>query len=309
MGSPPGNLSTLRARTIGGLDLAKGDPTKTVFIAGSGRSGTTWLSNLVNHDASYRLVFEPFHPGKVPDIRGWSSKQYLRPEDRRQEFLQPARRVLAGEVQNGWTERGGAFVARRRIVKDIRANLLLGWMARNFPGMPIVLLIRHPCAVVLSRLALGWRDNLDEVMRQDDLVEDHLLPVGEEILAARDPFERHLYLWCIDNYVPLKQFAPGGIHTLFYENLVRNPEAELRKLFGFVGRNFDERVLGKLDRPSFTSRKEGRSVDGWRSRVGAERIGRAREILRPFGLDRLYGADDAPNPEGALSLTRGGGPP
>ena len=290
-------------RLLGGLDLARGDHTETVFLAGSGRSGTTWLSGLVNHDSGYRQVFEPFHPGKVEDFRGFGNKQYLRPGDRREEFLEPARKAVTGQLRSGWTDRGGALVVRRRLVKDIRANLLLGWLAENFPGMPIVLLMRHPCAVVSSRLALGWRENLDEAMGQGDLVEDHLLPVEERIRAARDPFERHLFLWCIDNHVPLRQFSPGAIHLCFYENLVLDPEPELRRLFAFVGRDFDDGVLGKLGRPSFTSRwGERPSVDGWRSRVSGERLEGAVEVLGLFGLDRVYGAGPMPDTAGALDL-------
>lgn len=66
-----------------GVDLAKGDHRRTVLIAGTGRSGTTWLSGLVNHDRRYRDVFEPFNPGKVEAFRGFRSKQYLRPGARR----------------------------------------------------------------------------------------------------------------------------------------------------------------------------------------------------------------------------------
>jgi len=290
-------------RLLGGLDLARGNHTETVFLAGSGRSGTTWLSGLVNHDSGYRQVFEPFHPGRVEDFRGFGSKQYLRPWDRRERFLAPARKAVTGGLRSGWTDRGGALVSRRRLVKDIRANLLLGWLAENFPGMPIVLLMRHPCAVVASRLALGWRDNLDETIAQEDLVEDHLLPVEERVRAARDPFERHLFLWCIDNHVPLRQLSPGAVHLCFYENLVLDPEPELRRLFAFVGRDFDDGVLGKLARPSFTSRQGERpSVDGWRSRVSAAQLAKAGEILGLFGLDRVYGPGPMPDPAGALAL-------
>lgn len=290
-------------RLVGGLDLAAGDHTKTVFLAGSGRSGTTWLSGLLNHDSRYRLIFEPFHPGKVAGFRPFASKQYLRPGDRREAFLGPAREVVTGRLRSGWADRGGALVARRRLVKEIRANLLLGWLSESFPGMPIVLLVRHPCAVVASRLALGWRDNLDETMAQGDLVADHLLPVEEHIRAARDPFERHLFVWCIDNHVPLRQFRPGAIHLCFYENLVLDPEPELRRLFRFVGRHYDEGVLSKLGRPSPTSRRGGApSLDGWRELVGGDRLGRTLEILGLFGLDGVYGAGAMPNPAGALAL-------
>lgn len=297
---------------MGGLhvDLARGDPGKTVFLAGTGRSGTTWLAGLINHDQSYRNVFEPFHPGKVEAFRGFKSKQYLRPDDSREEFLAPARRVLSGETRSRWTDRGGAFLAHRRLVKDVRANLLLGWMAENFPKMPIVLLMRHPGAVVSSRLALGWRDNLSETMDQGTLVEDHLLPMEAEILAARNPFERHLFLWCIDNDVPLKQFRPGGLHLCFYENLLLDPEPELRRLFEFIGRDFDDGVLARLDRPSATSRpgtSGGRRIHGWGSGIPDYQRRRALEILGLFGLDNVYGEEATPDPAGAHALMAAAG--
>ena len=298
-------IRTPFSRLLGGLyvDLGKGDHRSSVFLAGSGRSGTTWLSEIINDGGEYRYVFEPFNPGKVGAFEHFRSKQYLRPDDRREEFLEPARRVLTGELRDPWTDRfHGRFVARRRLIKDIRANLLLGWMRANFPGMPIILLLRHPCAVVSSRLALGWKDNLSETMEQEDLVKDFLLPVEAEIRAARDAFERHLFLWCIDNYIPLKQFESGRIHISFYENLLMNPEAELQSLFAFLGEDLDDRVYRKLGRPSPLSRKNitDHSVDGWRTHTSPRRLERTIEILNLFGLDRIYGEGAMPDPSGVL---------
>jgi hypothetical protein len=302
--------SALLWRLLGGLcvDLGKGDHKDSVFLAGSGRSGTTWLSGVINHGGAYRYVFEPFNPARVSAFEHFRSKQYLRPDDAREEFLEPARLVLTGALKNSWTDGfNRKFVVRRRLIKDIRANLLLGWMRANFPGMPIVLLLRHPCAVVASRLALGWKDNLHETMEQEDLVEDFLLPVEAEIRAARDDFERHLLLWCIDNYVPLRQFGRDQIHLIFYENLLMSPEDELRSLFGFLGEDLDGRIYDKLARPSPLSRRDAPlpSVDGWRTRVGARRLERAGEILALFGLDRVYGEGPMPDPSGAYDLMEG----
>jgi len=299
-------LSRLLGRLC--VDLGRGDHTTTVFLAGSGRSGTTWLSEVINYEGRYRYVFEPFNPARVGAFARFGSKQYLRPEDTREAFLGPARLALSGGLRDPWTDRFNTrLVARRRLVKDIRANLLLGWMRANFPGMPIVLLLRHPCAVVASRLALGWRDNLDETMAQEDLVKDFLLPVEAEIKAAEADFERHLFLWCIDNYVPLRQFGPGEIHLAFYEDLLESPEDELRSLFGFLGEDLGERAYHRLARPSPLSRRGAPppSVDGWRSRVSVRQVERAREILGLFGLDRVYGEGSMPSPSGAYSLMKG----
>ena len=295
------------SRLLGGLclDLGKGDHKRSVFLAGSGRSGTTWLSEIINQGGGYRFVFEPFNPAKVGAFGSFGSKQYLRPDDGRAEFLGPARLALTGALRGPWTDRfNGTFVARRRLIKDIRANLLLAWMRANFPGMPIVLLLRHPCAVVASRLALGWKGNLNETMEQEELVEDFLLPMEAEIRAARDDFERHLFLWCIDNYVPLKQLGPGEIHLVFYENLLANPEEELRSLFGFLGDDPDGRVHARLAHPSALSRKNAPvpSVDGWR--VSASQLERTGEILSLFGLDGIYAEGPMPDPYAAYALMK-----
>ena len=295
-------------RVFGALHVdVNRDHWNSVFLAGSGRSGTTWVSEIINYRNRYRLVFEPFHPGKVDICENFRLKQYLRPDDRREEYLGAARRVLTGRIRSSWTDRfNRKFVARRRLIKDIRANLLLGWMRENFPGMPIVLLLRHPCAVAASRLALGWRDNLSETMEQEELVEDFLGPVETEIRAARNALERHVFSWCIDNYVPLRQFGPGEIHLAFYENFVVYPEDEIRRLFAFLSEDFDGCVYRTLRRPSPLSRKgESPSLDAWRRCVTDSQLERVVEVLGLFGLDRVYGEGALPDPSGAHALMHG----
>lgn len=299
-------------RLLGSLyvDLER-DYRRSVFLAGSGRSGTTWLSEVINYRNEYRYVFEPFYPDRVGICQSFRRKQYLRPDDEREEYLEPARTILSGGLRNGWTDRfNRKHVARRRLIKDIRANLLLGWMQANFPGMPLILLLRHPCAVTDSRLKLGWQDILDDTMEQDDLVEDFLRPFEAEIRAARTPFERSVFLWCIENYVPLRQLEPGSIHVSFYELLCARPEDEVRRLFAFLGKDFDDEVFRGMKRPSSLSRRESavvlgeRPVDSWTSAVSDDRRERAVEILSLFSLDRIYGEGPMPDPEGARELMK-----
>src|SRR5215210_4172710 len=269
------------SRLPGGLyvDLGKGDHTRSVFVAGSGRTGTTWFSQLIHYRRQYRYVFEPFTPREVGPFGHFRTKQYLRPDDRREEYLRPARLALTGGLRDPWVDRfNGRILARRRLIKDIRANLLL-----------------------------GWRHDLSETMEQQELVEDFLLPMEPEIRAARDDFERHLFLWCIDNYVPLMQLGPVKAHLIFYENLLARPDAELRSLFASLGEDCDLRVYAGMSRPSPLSREDapGPSLEGWRARVSNHQLQRAVEILRLFGLDRLYGEGSMPEPSGAYALMDG----
>jgi hypothetical protein len=283
-------------------DLGR-DHRNAVFLAGSARSGTTWVSDMINYRNEYRFVFEPFHPGKVRACKNFRRKQYLRPDDRREEYLGSAKTILTGDLRNFWTDRfNRRLVARRRLIKDIRANLLLGWMRANFPGMPMILLLRHPCAVAASRIALGWRDNLSETMEQEDLVEDFLLPVEAEIRAARYAFERHVFSWCIENYVPLKQFGPGELQLSFYERFLAHPEVEIPRLFDFLGEEVDARVYSRAIRPG----AEEAPVDTWCRRVSSSQLQRTVEILALFGLDRIYGEGTMPDPSGAHALMMDG---
>lgn len=294
------------------LDL-NGDYRASVFLAGSGRGGTTWASEVINHRNEYRYVFEPLHPHKVRLCRGFRWRQYLRPDDRREEFLEPVEKILSGRVRSLWTDRfHRRFVARRRLIKDVRAHLLLGWMRANFPEMPIVFMLRHPCAVVASKMQLGWEARLEETVEQPELIEDFLEPFIDEIRGARTDFERHVFLWCVENYVPLRQFSRGEIHLLFYENLCESPDVELGSLFSFLGRAFDEEVLKHMRRPSPLSREGsavvagGRLADSWRGSVTGPQARRAREILGIFGLDAIYGEGAMPDPGGAYALMGSG---
>jgi hypothetical protein len=292
-------MGRLRSRAF--VDLG-GDHSDAVFFAGSGRSGTTWAAQAIARGGGYRLIFEPFDPSRVPLVGGFKSKQYLRPDDDGEAFLGPARAVLSGKVRGGWVDRfNRVALARRRLVKDIRANLLLGWIDRHFPGMPLVLILRHPCAVVRSRLRLGWRDNLDETMGQPDLIEDFLQPFEARIRAAKTPFERHLFVWCVDNYVPLRQLTNDRLHVVFFENLALDARAELPPLFDFLGLKPTEEVYRSLSRPSpLHSGELGDRLAAWRHETSPEEIEVTLEALALFGLDGVYGEDPVPDPGGLV---------
>ena len=300
----------LRARVLSGLyvDLNH-DYRNSIFLAGSGRSGTTWVSDIINYKNEYRYVFEPFHPEKVEICRHFSHKQYLRPEDRREEFLDPAQTILSGALRSRWADRfHSRFVSQRRLIKDIRANLMLGWIRANFPEMLMIFLLRHPCAVANSKIKLGWKPDINDLLSQKELVEDFLEPFEDEMRSAKTDFERHVFSWCVENYVPLAQLKRGEVYLAFYENLSENPKDEVGRLFAFMGKDFDESIFERMKKPSLLSR-EGSAVvsgerlaDNWRKHVTTAQLERTIEILRLFGLDAVYSEKTMPDTGGAFTL-------
>jgi hypothetical protein len=75
------------------------------MIAGTARSGTTWLAETVTSELSGRLVFEPFHSRLVADFRRFQYFQYMRPDDEDEQLLEFSRRVLTGRLRHPWTDR------------------------------------------------------------------------------------------------------------------------------------------------------------------------------------------------------------
>ena len=297
-------LRRLGTRVGGQLYVDRGSGVEdTTLLAGSARAGTTWVSDIINHDGQYRYIFEPFHPNRLEITRHFRPRQYLRPGNRDPAYLRPAEAILSGRVRSAWTDKyNRARLASKRLVKEVRGNLLLGWIHANFPKVPVVLILRHPCAVVNSQLDLEWNWHLDlgDFLAQDALMEDFLEPFREEISRGGSRFEQHVLLWCIENYVPLRQFREGEIHVAFYERFAVDPATEVERLFAFLGKPFDSRALASVGRPSAVSRPTsaistgGSLVESWRTEISDGQVARAVEILSVFGLDRIYGEDPMP---------------
>ncbi len=272
------------------------DPSAAVLVAGTGRSGTAWIANVINYANEYRFLFEPFQPQRTREISHFRYRQYMRPDDMNPAYVLPARLILSGAVHNPWVDRyNRRLVSRRRVIPEIRANLMLKWLHDRFPAMRIVWLLRHPCADANSRLRLGWQDHLDEIVSQDAVLDDHIGGMRREIMGARTEFERHIFLWCVENYVPLRQLAPGDVHVAYYENFCERPKFEIDRLFNFLRRSYTRAIFNQLRRPALLGGDDSQVirrhdlVERWRAQVLPHQVERALEILSLFGLDRIYG--------------------
>ena len=289
---------------------AGSDHRSTVFLSGGGRGGTTWIAQILNFDNSYRLMFEPFCPAEVPLCRAFGSALYLRPDTVDPHRREIANRVVTGRMRNGWVDvYNRRWFSTRRLIKDIRTNLYLKWLYVNFPGMPIILALRHPLATVASRMSLGWKTYNDSYLSQSDLVDDHLAGVQDELRAARDPFDQQVFRWCVEASVPLRQFAPNQIHLAFYERCVTETRSAIAGIFRHIGRIYDERALSVLFEPSSQTRRRksaiaigGDILDQWRESISAERVRRAMHILSLFGLDRIYSDATMPDVKAAHDM-------
>lgn len=290
------------------LELA---PDSTTFISGMARSGTTWLAETLNYDNSQRDVLEPFLPAKVGAARVFKTNQYLNPENRDPVLIRHARKILSGNFRSRWSDWGNRrFISTRRIVKDVRTNLMLKWLLGLRPGMRTLFLIRHPLSIYASWKKLGWgrgteakRGDFEEVISQADLLADYpLVANGLARINPADYFEKSIFLWGILHYVPFRQLNPQDCLFVYYENLVLKPEEELGRIFSHLNRPFDFSALShKIRVPSKTNYHDRNFsiapetlIQGWKKEFSGEEISRSHEILDIFGLRRLYDENGFP---------------
>lgn len=278
------------------------DPRGTVFLAGTGRSGTTWLAEVLNAQNDFRLLFEPFFQDEVALFRGWWKPHlYLRPYEVKGRYTESIRWVIEGRLRDPWVDHfNRRWIARRRLIKEIRANLFLKWLRTAYPELPIIFLLRHPVACALSQARMEWPPRFDRFLEQPALMEDHLNPYRDLLREWPTLFEARVVMWCCLNWVPLRQMKPGEMDVIFYEDLCRRPAEVLPPLYERIGVRYGPRMeqhlrrLSALSTPASAIAQQDDPVTAWQGQVSAEEVERAMAILRRFGLDRIY--DESPQP-------------
>jgi len=296
---------------------------KTIFLAGGARSGTTWMAQIINYRNEYRYIFEPFDIKVLGPTRLGA---YIRPDDRNPALLSLAEYVLSGRYRgdprvDGLNRR---FVSSQRLIKEVRANLWLKWLKEQFPSIPIVFITRHPIPSIRSRANKFFKAqdkqqvdepvqrlaDLEYYLSDDALMQDHLQPFVDVISDAKTMFEQRLVVWCVQNFVPLHQFAPSQIHLVFYEQLCMEPLEESKRVLSYLNIPVSEPQLKRsIQLPSATSRYDGALPDpltlisSWLDKVTQDQSRRAAEILRAFGLDAIYSATNPmPNADAAHEM-------
>ena len=200
------------------------------------------VSNIVNYKNDYRIIFEPFKQEKVKLAAGFIYPTYVDLNDTSESLSVSMHKILTGRVRSWWTDKPNEkIITSKRLIKDIYTNLMVGWIKKHYPEIPIILLIRNPFATIESwmRAEWGYLNPKKRTMEQRSLLEP-LLP--ENVFCnyekATSPLINHFYNWCINYYIPLKTLSHNEIFLTFYENYLEHPEVEVKKLFSYLNKPF-----------------------------------------------------------------------
>ena len=294
------------------INHALGRYEPVVWLIGEGRSGTTWVANLINVDGRSRELFEPVHPRYNPAFAHLPYHAYRAPDANDPELEAKLRQVMTGRMTHWWIDKTNRrLIYRGLIVKDIYASLLAAWAVARLPWVRPIVLIRHPFAVAHSKRAtmerqrFRWPDNIAVLTGQADLMHDHLAPfqtVLEEAQARDDFIICQIALWAAIHHVLFRQFSPDAVRVVFYEDVLTAPAAAMAPLAAFLD---DARLAQAPDTTRLHRRRVVSSAEevmvqrqggppSWERHLSAAQLEHGRTILQAFGLDGLYDAGGQP---------------
>ncbi len=277
-----------------------------IWLIGDGRSGTTWVSDLINFDGRYREMFEPYHPRLVPGMEFLKTHKYYRPEEFDGEIYHISKSIFNGNFYNERVDmKNTRIFYSGLLVKDIFANLLSYSVFRRISNMKIILLMRNPFSVALSKRKRSnwyWETDPLKLLSQKNLYDDYLYKFEDIIIetAKKDSFLlNQILIWSIINYVPIMQFEEGDLYICHYEDVVNDARKEIININRFI--YGDSGVVHNIHipeetimSPSMVSNMNRRDLSkeeilgGWVRMIPQDVFSHGMNVLKEFGLDRIY---------------------
>jgi len=272
----------------GAVKSAPGNPEEPIFIVGPGRSGTTLLAVLL--DRHSRIAVPPethfysrFIPEVWPTVRQGSRREKVEAAlnfvriaeaglavgpvlERFERYDDTAPQLFRAILETYAAERGAVRLADKTPRHLVNVDLLFD----DFPRAKVVAIVRDGRDVVRSAMKTPW------------------------MTGNPRRFGLFCRLWSEyagSLHVCVERFPPDRFHLLRYEDLVREPERQLRRVCEFIGEPFELRQLDMSvetgvvpDREEAWKGKARTSIDAsraeaWRSGADREEIWRLNFLL------------------------------
>lgn len=297
-----------------------------MLIVGSGRSGTTWLSDEIAAKVGTRTIFEPLQRSRVPGVPSWGhvgehAGKFLTCRDNDSEMDNFFERLLSGEICNTWTRQDWRLVPRwteaspfierffyhlaarrnrRRtrqgthsVIKFIKANLMLDWIDHKF-DVKIIYVIRHPCQVIGSRLKHKWRFDVSDITQQPELMRRELSPFKSMIESARTPVQQLAATWCVENRIPLLQSRRANWICQTYEDCIFDTERVFDAFDQFLIGEQNKRRKSRIPNSNLAARAARPDASRpWHHPLSEQQGEEVLAYCRDFGI-QLYGRCQRP---------------
>lgn len=292
-------LAELRARASrGGIECGL-RPENIVWMFSDGRSGSTWLTSMMEDINGYGAWREP----NVGTLFGnfyyhWSN-----------EMQRGTGKFILGSNRESWVNSIRSFVlseARSRfpnlseneylVVKEPFGSLGAPLLMEALPESRMIFLIRDPRDVVASAMDANRKGGVFHQRHNAAQSEAGLLSEGNTNTYVSERAKR--YLLHVGNSREAYEAHRGTKALLYYEDLRANTLEEMKRLYSDLSLSFDEEKLAcVVERRSYENlpaekKGEGKfarkaTPGGWREDLTPEQARIVEEITAPL-LEEFY---------------------
>jgi hypothetical protein len=301
-----------------------------VLVTGMHRSGTSWLGSMLCAGGELINIGEPLNVLNRQTIFPKRVELWYAhiTDENEGDFLPHYRDALAFKVHpladlarmrvgsprdpSRIARRWGDFLLgriqdRRLLIKDPFAVFSIDWFVRRL-GCQVVVIVRHPVAVVSSLKRLRFTFDFGNLLRQPSLMDERLRrfrPAIEASLESPDDvIGQGSLLWRII----YDSLEPANVRIVRHEDLSLEPVANSAKLYTELGLGFTQEARAAIEastsetnpaevpvRDPFKVRLASRTnLSNWERRLDQAEVERILEITDPVvaryypeGLDAL----------------------
>ncbi|MGQ8365230.1 sulfotransferase [Glaciecola sp. 1036] len=283
-----------------------------LWLIGDGRSGTTWVSSILNSQGKARELFEPYHPLVLPEYcKDYRPYEYFEVLNSQDPLVNLYKEIFSGKFKHRRIDFDNRKLKYNGLlVKDIFSTTFAHAILPHFPNVKTLLLVRNPFSVVMSKAQKKhwfWPQELSIYLSNEALIGElnsQQIALIEQSSKENDFYNIQLIHWCVNYFLAFKHLPKTMYLTVHYENFVMAPQECLDNINRYVGDafNFIPKIVDKavLERPSRVMGKqkgfsnpmltEEKAVE----KLGKKRVLQMKAILEVFGLDDLYDAAGAP---------------
>ena len=232
-----------------------------IFILGFGRSGTTWISDVISKSLGGLVLFEPLHPQVLTNALEFCYYDGKNNTQNSQLKIY-IDGILKGDFSHRWMIRNHLptplespsdwYVqqilenCKIKGFKEIRANFIIDFLKANYPDSHILFVKRNPFAVLAS---IKKRNRFWEEFTMDAHIKrfTHTIRNNEYLTAAEKdqyeelistynkPLELSAILWIYTHKIVDRNLSKYNDSPISYEELYFSPYEGLTKLVTKVG--------------------------------------------------------------------------
>jgi hypothetical protein len=288
-----------------------------IFLFSTPRSGSTWAKELLNTQPGMKYCNEPFN------LRSRAIRSYLGTDqwdDLYQDPISPKVVQYLDAIEAGKPETGfqNAFpfkenyrlITQRIVYKVLHAlEDRIDWVKDTY-GAKVILLLRHPIAVALSREYCPRLETFVGSPYQRHFSAAQL-QYAREVIEQGSQMDKLMLSWCLQNAVPLRQAQPDWT-VMTYEQLTLNPEPIVDLLCDLLDLDDPDRVKANLSKPSGSTHKSDAEtqqalkagstqtdkrflIEKWRKKVDEAEEARLMAMLSVFDIDAYQAGSFLPH--------------